>query len=181
MLQKNLFPALCPNPTSSPALPRATSTLQAAATHCSAPSARMDRGMPLVAVHPCCALLLPACHGNMRSRDGAIDNVRARESTRGAWTHEQTDTARQRARPAPAGCTALGTSGSGGDRQRSHKPARRLSPGRKPRSCSRHAERAVASAQGRTARSVFSERSRKVGCFLHSSWYTCARRQVWHC
>lgn len=26
----------------------------------------------------------------------------------------------------------------------------------------------------RTARSVFSERSRKVGCFLHSSWYTCA-------
>ena len=26
----------------------------------------------------------------------------------------------------------------------------------------------------RTARSVFSERSRKVACFLQSSWYTCA-------
>jgi len=111
---QNPVPSPMPQPYLPPPSPRATSTLQAAATHCRAPSARMDRGMPLVAVHPCCALLLPACHGNMRSRDGAIDNVRARESTRGAWTHEQTNTERQRARPASAGCTALGTSGSGG-------------------------------------------------------------------
>ncbi len=82
----------------------------------------------------------------------------------------------------PLGAPRLALLGAAGDRQSSHQPARRLSPGRKPRSCSEsQAERAVASAQGRTARSVFSERSRKVGCFLHSSWYTCARRQVWHC